>query len=111
MRCKGLRCKTFWVPPKNGVLNFNIDGSTKEEMQCYKLLVESDSTNVVKWISKPNSVPWRLKWIINKIENLKPGIPNWSVKHTLCKANDIADSLVKAGVNRGDDYILVLDSE
>ncbi|XVF80295.1 hypothetical protein PTKIN_Ptkin15bG0059300 [Pterospermum kingtungense] len=69
-------------------------------VSSHKLLLESDSSNVVKRISNQSSVFWRLRWLINKIENLKLLISEWSVNHTQREANVVVDSLAKARVNR-----------
>ncbi|XVF77633.1 hypothetical protein PTKIN_Ptkin14bG0062000 [Pterospermum kingtungense] len=79
-------------------------------VSTHKLLLESDSTNAVMWISNPSSAPWRFRWLINNIENIKRLIPNWSVNDTLQEANVVVDILANAGINRVDGFILVQES-
>ncbi|XVF82519.1 hypothetical protein PTKIN_Ptkin16aG0055800 [Pterospermum kingtungense] len=79
--------------------------SDSQWAQSYKLLIESDSLNVVKWIKDPSSSPWRFRTIISFIENLKLKICDWSIDHVLREANSLADGLAKNGVYRGDELI------
>ncbi|XVE67036.1 hypothetical protein DITRI_Ditri08aG0128000 [Diplodiscus trichospermus] len=43
----------------------------------YKLIIESDSKNVVSWVLNPHSAPWRIRNIMVHIENLKTQIREW----------------------------------
>ncbi|XVF83582.1 hypothetical protein PTKIN_Ptkin16aG0500900 [Pterospermum kingtungense] len=44
---------------------------------------ESDFRNAVNWVLKPESAPWRLRNIINHVENLKAQVKDWRVVHVL----------------------------
>ena len=37
----------------------------------HKLIIESDSSNVVKWLSNPSGAPWRMKRYMAHIVTLK----------------------------------------
>ncbi|XVF83746.1 hypothetical protein PTKIN_Ptkin16aG0517100 [Pterospermum kingtungense] len=67
--------------------------------QTHKLLIESDSYNVVKWVNDPSSTPRRLKNHIAQFECLKLHIHDWPIAYTLRDANEISDGLVKSGVH------------
>ncbi|XVF84739.1 hypothetical protein PTKIN_Ptkin17bG0062500 [Pterospermum kingtungense] len=73
------------------------------------LIVESDSRNAVGWVNNPFSTPWRLKHLINHIENLKLLLPEWQVSHIYRECNSIANNLAKDGVNRTDNLLYVID--
>ncbi|XVE62575.1 hypothetical protein DITRI_Ditri06bG0129200 [Diplodiscus trichospermus] len=42
------------------------------------LIIESDS-KMVSWIEKPLTAPWRLKRLINHIENVKLQVKGWKL--------------------------------
>ncbi|XVE74756.1 hypothetical protein DITRI_Ditri12bG0043400 [Diplodiscus trichospermus] len=56
--------------------------------QSHKLLIESDSVNIVKWVNNPNLAPWRLRRFVSHIECLKTQAREWSIVHTFKEAND-----------------------
>ena len=72
----------------------------------HKLIIESDSSNVVKWIRNPQSVPWSMKRIISHIVVLKVQIKECDVMHILRECNDMADGLAKAGVSRSNNLMV-----
>ncbi|XVF41915.1 hypothetical protein PTKIN_Ptkin01aG0319200 [Pterospermum kingtungense] len=73
------------------------------------LVIESDSTNAVKWVNHPQTAPWRLrKWVVH-IENLKLQPIEWKVVHILRERNGIADGLAKAGVSRASDFVEIVE--
>lgn len=61
--------------------------------------------NAVKWMREPNSVPWKLRRIVARIENLKKSEHRWSVSHIFRESNSIADELAKSGVDRLESWI------
>ncbi|XVF45253.1 hypothetical protein PTKIN_Ptkin02bG0190300 [Pterospermum kingtungense] len=73
-----------------------------------KLIVESDSMIAVGWVSKPSAVAWKVRNLINHLENLKLKINNWEIVHTYREANQVADSLAKEGVYREIDPVQVV---
>ncbi|XVE67532.1 hypothetical protein DITRI_Ditri08aG0168500 [Diplodiscus trichospermus] len=74
--------------------------SQNEQNQITTLIVESDSSNVVKWLREPLTAPWKMRSIILQIENLKNMLIGWSVQHILREGNSLADSLAKTEVHR-----------
>ncbi|XWS10417.1 hypothetical protein CRYUN_Cryun39dG0075400 [Craigia yunnanensis] len=72
----------------------------------HKLIIESDSSNVVNWIHNPQSVPWLMKRIISHIVVLKVQIKECEVLHILRECNDMADGLSKAGVSRRNNLLV-----
>ncbi|XVE77075.1 hypothetical protein DITRI_Ditri13aG0032800 [Diplodiscus trichospermus] len=78
-------------------------------VNSHRLIIESDSSNEVKWVTNPTSVPWRLRWIVVQIENLKLQFSNWTIKHVLREANELANSLAKSGVHRLEDMVVFHD--
>ncbi|EOX96525.1 Uncharacterized protein TCM_005759 [Theobroma cacao] len=65
-----------------------------------KLMIECDSSNVVKWVRNPSVVPWRLRKEIIFIHNMLTRIDEWQIGHILRSANGDADTLAKGGVQR-----------
>ena len=62
------------------------------------LLVESDSTNAVGWLLKPDSRPWNFQFHFNEMKKISSLVVSFG--HVLRRANSIADALVKQGVDR-----------
>lgn len=73
------------------------------------MAIECDSSNVVKWVSNPSVAPWRFRWLLNQIENLKLSLRDWIIAHILREGNEIVDGLGKAGVTRTCEFVLVWD--
>ncbi|EOY24057.1 Uncharacterized protein TCM_015759 [Theobroma cacao] len=64
----------------------------------HRLLIESDSANVVKWINNANTAPWRKrKWVL-QIGSMKKELTGWEIRHVLREANQRAGDLAKEGV-------------
>ncbi|XVE50304.1 hypothetical protein DITRI_Ditri01bG0151200 [Diplodiscus trichospermus] len=61
------------------------------------IIIENDSTNVVKWILNPNTAPWRVRNIINHIKKFLKSIGEWKIVHLLRECNLVADLLAKEG--------------
>ncbi|WRX11383.1 Ribonuclease H domain - like 9 [Theobroma cacao] len=74
----------------------------------FGLIIETDSINVVTWVSKPLSSPWRLRNLVLKIKALLSKIPKWQIIHTPRSGNELADSLTKLGVERATDLLQVI---
>ncbi|KAK6276208.1 hypothetical protein POUND7_005917 [Theobroma cacao] len=62
-----------------------------------KVILESDSTNTIKWVLVL-SFAWNLRFIIIQIEYFKATINSWEIVKIPRSANDVADSLAKAEV-------------
>lgn len=63
-----------------------------------KLEVESDSLNVISWVSSSHLPPWRFQFYFNDIKMLSS---KFSIRflHVRCSANSFADGLAKLGVD------------
>ncbi|XP_021296093.1 uncharacterized protein LOC110425486 [Herrania umbratica] len=73
----------------------------------YKLIIESDSSNAVKWVQHPETAPWRLqKWLL-QIERLREKHNDWKIQQDKREANQRADALAKEGVDRQSDSLRV----
>ncbi|XVF73360.1 hypothetical protein PTKIN_Ptkin12aG0195400 [Pterospermum kingtungense] len=75
----------------------------------HNLEIESDSRNVVHWISHPVQAPWRLRGILVEVENLKKMVPHWSIRHIFREANHSADALAKSGIHRSQELLIISD--
>ena len=75
-------------------------------MNSHKLIIESDSSNVVKWIHDPQSVPGKMKKYISHIEALKTQLKEWGLVHISRENNEMADFLAKAAVFRDNDLLV-----
>ncbi|XVE48614.1 hypothetical protein DITRI_Ditri01bG0015500 [Diplodiscus trichospermus] len=76
-----------------------------EWVNSHKIIIESESSNVVQWISSPSSAPWTVRNLIAHIENLKNQLNGWSIVHIFKEANEEADSLAKAGAHITDELV------
>lgn len=47
----------------------------------YKLLMESNSGNTVKWTTHPDTAPWRMRKVVLQLESLKEGLEGWEIQH------------------------------
>ena len=63
------------------------------------LVVESDSSNAVAWVSNRKVNPWKFQFLFNEIRELSSNI-NVVFLHVLRLANSITDALAKQGVER-----------
>ncbi|XVF11100.1 hypothetical protein REPUB_Repub07fG0240200 [Reevesia pubescens] len=68
--------------------------------KTHELVIESDNSNVVKWISLLDSTLWKLRKHLSAIELAKSDLCEWQIKHILRAQNEIADKLAKSGVGR-----------
>ncbi|XVE81663.1 hypothetical protein DITRI_Ditri15bG0083200 [Diplodiscus trichospermus] len=58
-------------------------------------IIKNDSKSVVSWMDKPQTTLWRLKHIINHIENIKLHVQEWRIFHAFREAYQVVDSLAK----------------
>ena len=63
------------------------------------LVVESDSTNVVGWLLKPDSRPWKFQFHFNTLKKISASLVV-SFAHVIRRANSMADALAKQGADR-----------
>ncbi|XVE55553.1 hypothetical protein DITRI_Ditri03aG0168300 [Diplodiscus trichospermus] len=75
-------------------------------VRTHKLILETDSLNVVKWLSKPDSTPWRMRRYVVLITNLTNSFLGWSIQHVYREGNSVADSLAKSGIHRSQDLFV-----
>ncbi|WRX25035.1 Ribonuclease H domain - like 10 [Theobroma cacao] len=67
-------------------------------VNSYVLIIESDSSNAVRWILKPYDSPWKFCNIIRHIENLKSKVGSWKIQHFPRSGNNLVDKLAKDGI-------------
>ena len=63
------------------------------------LIVESDSSNAIRWVSKVERGPWRFQYYLNEIKALSSSI-KVSFSHICRSADGMVNSLAKQGVHR-----------
>ncbi|EOX93245.1 Uncharacterized protein TCM_002090 [Theobroma cacao] len=68
------------------------------------LPIEYDKRNVIKYITSPTDVPWRLRQLVIQTLNVLCKISKWEIKHILCTTNEKADSLAKEGILRPENF-------
>ncbi|EOY19578.1 Uncharacterized protein TCM_044721 [Theobroma cacao] len=71
----------------------------------HELIVELDSSNVVKWCNDSSFATWRIRSTLNFINSLKHKILKWSVMHVPRSLNQLADCLAQEGVDRSIDIL------
>ena len=75
-------------------------------VSSHRIIIESDSSNAVKWVLHPQGAPWTMKNQISHIETLKGLVIGWDIVHTPRECNEIADALAKSGVTRTSDLLV-----
>ncbi|XVF58812.1 hypothetical protein PTKIN_Ptkin07bG0096300 [Pterospermum kingtungense] len=76
-------------------------------LNCKILIIENDSLNAVKWDGYHNNGPWKVRHIINNIENLKKNLEEWKVIHVLKEGSQVADGLAKDMMNEVESLFVV----
>ncbi|XVF81381.1 hypothetical protein PTKIN_Ptkin15bG0150400 [Pterospermum kingtungense] len=71
----------------------------------HNLVIESDSSNAVKWVNFPFVAPWAMRSFLNQIEALKSRVLNWRVVHVNREINFVVDTLAKEAALREDELI------
>ena len=80
--------------------------SLKVELHNVNVIIESDSSNAVSWVSNSEvNYPWEFHYVQSLIDNLKATLHNVSFVHTMRENNFMADTLAKQGVYRDCDFI------
>ena len=69
------------------------------------LMVESDLSNAIGWVSSPLSAPWRLQFHLNVIKFLASWL-QVEFKSVGRSVNAFADSLAKQGVDRASPFVV-----
>ena len=75
----------------------------------HRLIIESDSTNVVKWMLNPSGVPWSMKRHMAHIELYKLQLLSCDCIFIPREGNVMADTLAKSGVFRIHDLTVLYD--
>lgn len=65
-----------------------------------RIILESDSSNVISCITKSDSRPWKFSNLFNRLSNLLEIIGHVTFVYIFREANFFADSLAKLGVSR-----------
>ena len=73
----------------------------------HRLVIESDSSNVVKWTLNPSGAPWFMKRHMTLIENYKQQLLSCEFVFIPREGNDMADALAKSGVFRQHDLVVL----
>lgn len=68
-----------------------------KQHQLQHILIESDSTLAVGWISKQENRPWKLIQDLNLIDALCLEVDSIGIKHIYRESNPLADYLAKSG--------------
>lgn len=74
-------------------------------LKCMPILIESDSSNAVKWCNEDCGGPWNLNYQLNFIRNARKLWLNISISHKGRGANMVADSLAKQGLVRNAEFL------
>lgn len=69
------------------------------------LIVESDSTNAVKWCNGESKGSWNLTFHINFIRNAMEEGQSIEIIYKGRESNMVADNLAKQGLTRRDEFI------
>lgn len=69
------------------------------------MVLESDSTNAVRWCGKAIEGPWNLRFILNFINVAPSKGLNISIIHRGRSSNVVADALVKQGLHRTSEFV------
>lgn len=70
-----------------------------------KFVIESDSSNAVKWCNGVNEGPWNLSFLINFIRSCVMNGAGVEIIYKGRESNVVADSLAKQGLSRMDEFI------
>ncbi|XWS53423.1 hypothetical protein CRYUN_Cryun10bG0000600 [Craigia yunnanensis] len=123
-KLKVLKGPICWEFLKSEYMKFNVDGSYKGKSEpmgiggvlrdcsivtTHRLIIESNSCNVVKWVLNPHGTPWATKKYMAHIEVYKAQLLGWEICHISREGNDIADALAKSGILRQDELFLVYE--
>ena len=71
-----------------------------------RLIIESDSSNVVSWLLNPSRSPWRMKRILAQMEYFKQQLLGCDFVFSSREGNTTADALAKSGVSRQNDLLV-----
>jgi ribonuclease HI len=72
------------------------------------LIIESDSVNVISWMNKPHSRPWKHHNLFSSVNRLKPYFGSITLSHIFRESNCMADCMAKQGVRRSNEFVVWL---
>lgn len=78
-----------------------------DDIYNLKLVMESDSSNVIVWISTSSESPWRFHFILKEIKFLFSMI-QVKLSRVLHSVNAMKDSLAKQGLERPSPFVVSL---
>lgn len=76
-----------------------------ERFKNHPLVIESDSSNAVRWCNDDSGGPWNMNFQLNFIRNARKGGLNLEIIHRSRATNIVADSLAKQGLVRDAEFI------
>ena len=76
-------------------------------MKLDRLVIESDSSNVVNWSLNPGGAPWLMKRHMAHIENYKQQMLSCDFIFIPREGNDMADALAKSSVLGQHDLVVL----
>ncbi|XP_073266626.1 uncharacterized protein [Populus alba] len=69
------------------------------------LIIESDFVNVIKWMNKPHSRPWKHHNLFSFVNKLKAYFGSITFSHIFHESNCMADCMAKQGVRRSSEFV------
>lgn len=78
---------------------------TFENLGMKHLIIESDSSNAVRWCNEDHGGPWNLNFQLNFIRNARHKWLKISIIHKGRSSNIVADMLAKQGLARDAEFI------
>lgn len=76
-----------------------------ERTKHSSIIIESDSSNAVKWCNGVIKGPWNLTFTINSIRGALAKGPSISIVYRSRESNMVADSMAKQGLTRNDEFL------
>lgn len=71
----------------------------------HKLVINSDSTNAIAWVTKQSFRPQKLQSDFNAIDFFCSNISSISFLHCKSKSNSVADALAKQALSRREEFL------
>lgn len=75
------------------------------ELEKIRLIVESDSSNAVRWCNEDFGGPWNLNFQLNYIRNARHNWMDIEIIHKGGGSNVVADTLAKQGLTRDAEFM------
>ena len=84
--------------------------ATKISLSCARInkanvIVESDSSNDVRWCNADSGGLWNMNFILNLIRDIRKSFPNVIIVHKSRKTNMVMDALTKQGLRRDVEFL------